>query len=1254
MRKTRLFISGVVGFWLWLAGMTIKPDAVGWQFFSVELPRAYAADISGTITTDTSIDSDTTINPTLTVDSGTLTLNAALMGPVPYVPGVTVLTNNGAILNRHNYQRFIMDVVNNGSITNGTSPLDGALLHFGSGVTSSVVTNNGAITNYRTTFVYGVMENYGTVTDHNKFYVVGSFNNYSGGRMIYNKSTEMNGSFNNYSGGAVEMNGALIIEGTLNNEGAVNNNAGGVLTNNYGTVTNKAGGAITNNVGGIVDNLGELNNQIGGMITNYGTLKNSSTGNLTNSGTLANYSLIQNTALATLTNYGALTNYAGGIVDNTGTLTNKAGGVITNYGTFKGIVFNYGAVANHGTFNAGVQNYGTLNNTGTITGFYMQNFKTMTNSGTIDSMINGSQNAVGGVLTPSPGELTNSGSLLGVTNYGKITNTASGLIMQGENHILLINNGRIINNGSFTNDFDPSTGGPSGVPLQTASLVNNNSITNNASANFENKGGASLANNGAIYNYGYFTNIGTNAETGAPTTLTNSGAIYNYVGLTNSGGATFTSSGSLYNYGVFTNAVATSVDNSGALANQAGGVINNYGTLNNAANTGAIVNNGTMNNNNGATITNRGALENSGVFNNISGSSLANYGTLTNTSTGAFNNNGSLDNFAGGTISNYGTFNAGTLQNYGTVENYGTFDGTNSPNYGTFKNAGVLNRIQNWQTLINSGTVDYVLNGDQSNTAVTITNSGTLGRFSSWGAITNTATGVITNAAAGQTFNYGGTLINNGSIVNSGQFYNQKNFNTSLPGSLTNNGVITNNAGATFENSFGATLTSSGAIYNYGDFTNAFGSTLTVTGGTVYGPIVNNGTFNVSGGTFILPAADQRLSITNLSGSAAFRVAALTSTAPPVTVTTTAVGNHTLAISGGGSRSIGQAVKAVDLPGGSSATFSGDSDVGAFRYALARGSALSGSFDAEDYYFANTGQPSTLTKAAMGQTHSTMTFWYGEMNEIRKRMGELRMGNQSANDFWARTYAGRFTIRPTGADGYRQNMHGLEIGKDNSQNFAGGKRYTGFLIGYGKADNTFDSGSDGTTKSSYLGIYASWVKNDGTYFDLIGKYNRFNTRFSTASDRGSYDSSGLGLSVEVGKRFERGKGFFIEPAVELSAMWANKASYTTASGLAVETPASTSLLLRLGFTAGRKWQGTGGTSRQFYGKVSWINEYNGNSTTRVDGAAFDSSLKGHQWVAGVGFIVDSINHQLFIDVEKSWGSTVSKDWGVNFGCRWKY
>lgn len=147
---------------------------------------------------------------------------------------------------------------------------------------------------------------------------------------------------------------------------------------------------------------------------------------------------------------------------------------------------------------------------------------------------------------------------------------------------------------------------------------------------------------------------------------------------------------------------------------------------------------------------------------------------------------------------------------------------------------------------------------------------------------------------------------------------------------------------------------------------------------------------------------------------------------------------------------------------------------------------------------------------------------------------------------------------------------------------------------------------------------------------------------------------GWACRTEAGKRFERGNGFYIEPAAELAALWSGRASYATANGLAVEVPATRSLQLRLGVTVGQKWQGGDESSRQVYGKAVWVNEYAGDSTVRVDGVGFESSLKGHQRVTGLGFVEDTGSRQVYVDVEKSWGSATSKQWGVNLGCRWKF
>jgi outer membrane autotransporter barrel domain len=377
-----------------------------------------------------------------------------------------------------------------------------------------------------------------------------------------------------------------------------------------------------------------------------------------------------------------------------------------------------------------------------------------------------------------------------------------------------------------------------------------------------------------------------------------------------------------------------------------------------------------------------------------------------------------------------------------------------------------------------------------------------------------------------------------------------------------------------------------------------------------------------------------------------------------ITVSGTASGSYSLYVTDTGrtASDLHATYEVVDLASGSGATFSGYGDIGAYRYAVASGLSLSSTYsglNSEDYYLYNTFAPSAASRAVMGLTADNTVVWYGEMNEIKKRMGDLRMGKQSSDDFWARTYADKYSVQPGGGYAYSQLVRGAEIGKDNPQAFKGGKKYTGFVLGAGKAENTYSAGGSGTTDSKYAGAYASWLKDDGSYVDVIGKYNWFSHRFQTASDSGSYDNRGLGLSAEIGKRFDKGNGVYLQPEAELASLWAGSASYTTTNGMTVESPSTRSLQLRLGVTAGRTWQDGDGAKRQFYGKVSWVNEFAGDSTVSVDSAAFDSSLKGHQWVTGLGFVEDAGHYQLYMDVEKSWGNTVSKKWGVNLGYRWK-
>lgn len=417
---------------------------------------------------------------------------------------------------------------------------------------------------------------------------------------------------------------------------------------------------------------------------------------------------------------------------------------------------------------------------------------------------------------------------------------------------------------------------------------------------------------------------------------------------------------------------------------------------------------------------------------------------------------------------------------------------------------------------------------------------------------------------------------------------------------------------------------------------------------------------------FVAPASStyHALTVNNLSGSGTFYLNSNLSigTSDMINVTNSASGSYRLIVNNqGGNAGI---LKVVDI--GDSATnhasFTGGTDIGAYRYSIAQGSTLASAYsglDNSDYYLYNSGHPSTPVQAAIGAGTSVHSLWYGEMNDIKKRMGELRLGVPKDNDLWARTYGAEYSVSPSGGSDYKQVVHGGEIGFDKPQGYCQGTTYTGIVVGGGQANNSFNSGASGEIDSFYVGGYKSWIKNDGTYLDIIGKYNWFNHTFTSpvlggTTDTASFHNNGFGLSAEIGKRFEQKEGYFVEPQMELAAFWADKANYTTTNGLSVSTDRGNSLQLRVGGIAGRKTISRAGTVSQVYGKLAWVQEFAGDSTTHVNSAGFDTSLKGGQLVAGVGFAVDMPHQQLYVDLERSWGDRTSKPWGFDLGCRWKF
>lgn len=418
---------------------------------------------------------------------------------------------------------------------------------------------------------------------------------------------------------------------------------------------------------------------------------------------------------------------------------------------------------------------------------------------------------------------------------------------------------------------------------------------------------------------------------------------------------------------------------------------------------------------------------------------------------------------------------------------------------------------------------------------------------------------------------------------------------------------------------------------------------------------------------FTAPTGDtyRTLTVRNLSGNnGTFHLNSdlHAGTSDRVYIENSASGNHYVAVNNSEGNS--GVVKVVDIGDSATntATFDGGSDIGIYRFGVAQGSALSSThsgLDERDYYLYNTYAPSTPVRGLMNESAAIHSLWYSEMNDIKKRMGELRMGSQNSGDIWARTYATKYSVSPSGGTDYDQKIHGIEVGKDRPRSYKNGKSFTGFVLGYAEADNSFTSGGSGDTESIYAGLYQSWLRDDGFYLDIIGKYNSFDHSFTTpvfggSHDKGSFKNRGFGLSAEVGRHIDTRDGYFVEPQMEVSGFWAGSVDYISENGLHVEADRSRSLQLRVGGVFGRQRACESGGSQQLYGKVSWIQEFEGDSTVRVDGTGFETTLEGDQVVAGFGFVKDTPNYQIYLDAERSWGDTTSKDWGVSLGCRWRF
>lgn len=322
--------------------------------------------------------------------------------------------------------------------------------------------------------------------------------------------------------------------------------------------------------------------------------------------------------------------------------------------------------------------------------------------------------------------------------------------------------------------------------------------------------------------------------------------------------------------------------------------------------------------------------------------------------------------------------------------------------------------------------------------------------------------------------------------------------------------------------------------------------------------------------------------------------------------------------------------------------------------------------------------PEVIENVNMGTSSGQALAYLADLEDLRKRLGEVRYGAQDGG--WVKVFTKKDSVNTSGAAGLQQETNGFNIGVDR---LVKADETQAWLLGgafrYSKSDQD-GLGVKSSTGKLYeysLKSYATWMSDNGSYADLVAQIGRYEQKLDglnntgTASSHASYNTVGYGLSAELGHMFSFGDSvddrhwynhFFVEPQIQLSYFHIKGQDYTTSTGLSVSQGNANFLTGRAGLVLGKKFNyGTvddldrrffqigllGGVKHEFLGGDQTI------SYTGVDGGKASvraGDIAGTRFYYGVNFDWQMTeNFRLYAQANREEGDHYTKDFDVSIG-----
>lgn len=272
--------------------------------------------------------------------------------------------------------------------------------------------------------------------------------------------------------------------------------------------------------------------------------------------------------------------------------------------------------------------------------------------------------------------------------------------------------------------------------------------------------------------------------------------------------------------------------------------------------------------------------------------------------------------------------------------------------------------------------------------------------------------------------------------------------------------------------------------------------------------------------------------------------------------------------------------------------------------------------------------------------------WRNELDDMNKRLGELR-DSKGEHGVWVRMVRGENDYKSLNSQ-----YNTYQLGYD--EKLSTDPHWTlGAAFSYTDGDGGYDTGSFEMDHKTFT-LYGSKLNDDGSYIDIVGKYSRLNHDLRNTWGDGEYDANGYSIGVEVGKRFQQGNGFWIEPQAQLTYGHVGSANYT-AGDIKVAQDGMESLIGRAGVRFGKDLD-----NGNIYLRASYLYDFDGETGVTLTNAegrerSFDQDLGGGWCEIGIGTNINlSDATHLYFDIEKTYGGDITTDWKWNAGIRYSF